>query len=335
MTNPFPTRAATRFAGWIVLAVLGYLLPGLLGGSSRIYTTLVLIAIFAMMSYGADVVLSYLGEVSLGHTLFWATGAYVTAYATAKAGWTAIPSLLLSLTLGAVLALLVGLATLRTREFVFSLVTYATAIIGSTVVSNVRIVGGSDGIPGVPLLKLPAIGGYYVARTDADLWPIAYVLLVMVIVFIARFQRSRLGVSALMTQMNADLAGAMGVDARRTRVLVFVVSAPITTMAGWLYAFQRSYVSPDLLSASFLLFMLTAVILPGRRQLLGPLVGAALITTQQQLLPLGGDLDKIVLGGVLAIVLLVSPEGFAGLRRLRQRGPAATPMSTANAVSTE
>lgn len=335
MTNPFPNRAATRVAGWIVLAVLGYLLPGLLGGSSRIYTTLVLIAIFAMMSYGADVVLSYLGEVSLGHTLFWAAGAYATAYATAKAGWSPIPSLLLSLTLGAVLALLVGLATLRTREFVFSLVTYATTIIGSTVVSNVDILGGSDGIAGVPLLKLPAIGGSYVVRTDADLWPIAYVLLVVVIVFIARFRRSRLGATALMTQMNPNLAGAMGVDARRTRVLVFVVSAPITTMAGWLYAFQRSYVSPDLLSATFLLFMLTAVILPGRRQLLGPLVGATLITTQQQLLPLGGDLDKIVLGGVLAIVLLIWPEGFAGLRRLRQRSPDATPMSTATAVSTK
>jgi branched-chain amino acid transport system permease protein len=328
---------ATRVIAWLMLAVAGYLLPSLLGGSTRIYTTCVLIAIFAMMSYGADIVLSYLGEVSLGHTLFWATGAYATAYFTVKSGWGPLPSLLVSLVLAAVLALLVGLATLRTREFVFSLVTYATAIIGLTVVSNVGVLGGSDGIVGVPLLNLPAIGGSYVARTAADIWPIAYVLLALVILFIARFRRSRLGASALMTQMNGDLATTMGVDVRLTRVLVFVVSAPISALAGWLYAFQRSYVSPDLLSSSFLLFMLTAVILPGRRQLLGPLVGAALITAQQQLASFGGDVDKIVLGGVLALVLLLSPNGFAGLGRilLRRRRSAAESMSAATAAATD
>ncbi|WIX77317.1 branched-chain amino acid ABC transporter permease [Amycolatopsis carbonis] len=327
----------TRVTGWLVLAVAGFLLPTLLGGSTRIYTTCVLVAIFAMMSYGADVVLSYLGEVSLGHTLFWAAGAYATAYFTVKSGWGPLPSLLVSLAIAALLALLVGLATLRTREFVFSLVTYATAIIGLTVVSNVGGLGGSDGIVGVPLLTLPAIGGSYVARTDVDIWPIAYVLLVVVIFFIARFRRSRLGANALMTQMNPGLATTMGVDVRRTRVLVFVVSAPISALAGWLYAFQRSYVSPDLLSASFLLFMLTAVILPGRRQLLGPLIGAALITAQQQLASFGGDVDKIVLGGVLALVLLVSPNGFAGLGRLlvRRRHPAAEASPAATAAADE
>jgi branched-chain amino acid transport system permease protein len=329
--------AALRVGGWIALAALGYFLPVLLGGSIPIYTTCVLIAIFAMMSYGADVVLSYLGEVSLGHTVFWAAGAYATAYVTVNSGWGPLPSLGISIVLATGLALVIGLATLRTREFVFSLVTYATAIIGLAVVSNTAALGGSDGIVGVPVLELPAVGGTYTARTNADLWPIAYLLLVVVIVFIARFRRSRLGQDALMTQMNGDLATATGVDVRRTRVLVFVVSAPISAIAGWLYAFQRSYVSPDLLSSSFLLFMLTAVILPGRRQLLGPLVGAALITTQQQLFSFGGDIDKIVLGGVLAVVLLVSPDGLAGLGRVlfRRSRSADAPLPTKTAIATD
>jgi branched-chain amino acid transport system permease protein len=78
-------------------------------------------------------------------------------------------------------------------------------------------------------------------------------------------------------------------------------------------------VSPDLLSPTFLLFMLTAVILPGRRLLLGPLVGAALLTSQQQLASLGGDADKIVLGGVLAAALLLSPDGLIGIWRAAVR----------------
>lgn len=308
-----PTGA--RLVMWPLALVVLYLLPEVLGGSDRIYATMVLIAIFAIMSYGIDVVLSYLGEVSLGHTLFWAGGAYVTAVFAVKYGWSPLPALVAVLVLTTAMAAVLGLATIRTREFVFSLVTYAAAIIGLTVVSNNAYLGGSDGLVGVPLLTLPAVGGEYVARTNADLWPIAFLFLVLVIGLISRFRRSRLGTTALMAQMNPALATSLGVDVRRIRVLVFVLSAPIAGLAGWLYAYQRSYVSPDLLSPYFLLFMLTAVILAGRRLLLGPLVGAAILTVQQQLFSFGGDADKIVLGGLLAAVLLLSPDGLVGLWR--------------------
>jgi branched-chain amino acid transport system permease protein len=300
---------------WPLLLVVGFLLPSLLGGSDRIYTTFVLIAIFAVMAYGIDIVISYLGEVSLGHTLFWAGGAYATAVVSVKYGWPPLAALAAALLVSTAMAVVLGLATIRTREFVFSLVTYAAAVIGLTVVSNNVFLGGSDGLVGVPLLELPALGGTYTARSDADLWPVAFVVLVLAVVLLARFRRSRLGASALMSQMNPDLATTLGVDVRRVRVLVFVLSAPVAALAGWLYAYQRSYVSPDLISPYFLLFMLTAVILPGRRLLLGPLVGAAILTTQQQLFSFGGDADKIVLGGLLAAVLLLSPDGLIGLWR--------------------
>ncbi len=301
---------------WVAALVVGFLLPSLLGGSNIIYSTFVLIAIFAVMAYGLDIVLSYLGEVSLGHTLFWAAGAYATAYFSVNSGLGPLASLLVSVGIATALALLLGVATIRTREFVFSLVTYGAAFIGLTIVANSTVLGGSDGIVGVPLLSLPAIGGQYTARTNADLWPIAFVLLVLVIALVGRFRRSRLGATALMTQMNPDLAITLGVDIRRVRVLVFVLSAPVTALAGWLYAFQRSYVSPDLLSPYFLLFMLTAVILPGRRLLLGPLIGAAILTVQQELYSFGGNGDKIVLGGILAAVLLLSPDGLVGIWRM-------------------
>src|SRR5882757_7804965 len=314
-------RGPLRWGGWLLLIAVGYLLPWILGGSDRIVTTCVLIAIFAIMSYGLDLVLSYLGEVSLGHTLLWAAGAYLTAITAVRLGWSPIPALLAALAAASALASVLGLATIRTREFVFSLVTYAAAVIGLTVVSNSAFFGGTDGLVGIPLLSLPALDGQYVARSNADFWPIAYLALVLVIALISRFRHSKLGVTALMAQMNPDLATSLGVDVRRTRVLVFVLSAPVAALAGWLYAYQRSYVSPDLLSPYFLLFMLTAVILPGRRLLLGPLVGAVLLTSQQELASLGGDADKIVLGGVLAAVLLLSPDGLAGIwRRIMRRG---------------
>ena len=80
------------------------------------------------------------------------------------------------------------------------------------------------------------------------------------------------------------------------RLLVFVVSAPISALAGWLYAYQRAYVGPDMFETYFLVLMLTAIVLVGRRLLLGPLIGTALIIVQQTFFSIGGDGDKIVLG---------------------------------------
>ena len=302
-------------AAAIVALVIGYLLPSLLGGSNKVYSVLVLIAIFAVMSYGVDVVLSYLGEMSLGHTLFWAAGAYAAAMISQKLEWPAALSFAASCAVAVVLAATIGFATIRTREFVFSLVTYASAVIGLTIVASSDFFGGSDGFYGIPPLSFWVGDGDYTVRSDADLWPLAYVLLVVVILIVWRFSRSRLGVSALMAQMNPELATSIGVSVPLTRVLVFTLSAPVSAAAGWFYAYQRSYVGPDLLSPFFLLLMLTAVILPGKRLLFGPLVGAAILTTQQQVFSFGGNVDKLVLGGVLAIVLLLSADGLVGIWR--------------------
>lgn len=303
--------------------VAAFFLPQILGGSEVVYETLVLVAIFSVMAYGADFILSYLGEVSLGHTLFWAGGAYVTALVTTEQGWGPLAALGASIVVAAVLAFLVGLFTLRTQEFVFSLVTYGSALIALTIVSNVALLGGSDGLVGIPVLELPAIGGTYQAGSALEMWPIAFGLLAIVVYFVSRFRRSTLGTRALMVQSNNNLARALGVDPGSVRLLVFTISAPVSAVAGWLYAYQRAYVSPDLFDPYFLLLMLTAVILAGRRQLLGPIVGTALIIFQQQMFSLGTHGDDLVLGAVLAVVLLVWPQGLGGLvhsmRRLVSR----------------
>lgn len=303
LSNPI-----VRVAGSLAAIVVALFLPQLFGGGNRIYTTFALIAIFAIMSYGMDIILSDLGEVSLGQTVFWAAGAYTTALLVINLQWDPILSLIAAIVVSMLIAIVLGLLTIRTREFVFSLVTYASAIIAMAVVTNVDLFGGSDGLVGMPVLQI----GPYEARSPQEFYPVALIAVVIVIYAVARFRRSRLGLTARMTHMNSELTTTMGFDVRRTRVIVFMLSAPASALAGWLYAFQRSYVGPDLLDQFFLLLMLTAVILPGKRILLGPLFATAILVVQQQHFSFGGDIDKIVLGGVLAVVLLTSKDGLAG-----------------------
>jgi branched-chain amino acid transport system permease protein len=304
-----------RIAVIVALAAVGFFLPQLLGGTSVAYSTLTTIAIFAVMCYGVDVVLSYLGEVSLGHTLFWAVGGYAAANLSVKYGLNGWSTAAATIALCVVAAAFLGAVTLRTREFVFSLVTYAAAVVAYEIAFNWDAIGGSDGIVGISALKLPFGFANYIGATQEDLWPIAFVLLLLTLAFIARFRRSRLGTAALMVQMNPPLAASLGIDPRKVRLAVFVISAPITGLAGWLYAYQRAYVGPDMFETYFLVMMLTAVVLIGRRILIGPLLGIGILIVQQNLLSLGGDWNKIILGSVLALVLIFWPTGLIGLFR--------------------
>lgn len=304
-----------RLAAIAAFVVIGFLLPRLLGGTSVAYSTLTTIAIFAVMCYGADIVLSYLGEVSLGHTVFWAIGGYAAANLSVKYGLNGWLTAVITIALCLAAAAFLGAVTLRTREFVFSLVTYAAAVVAYEIAFNWDAVGGSDGIVGIPPLKLPLLVTNFSGAMQEDLWPVAFALLLLTLAFIARFRRSRLGTTSLMVQMNPALAASLGVDPRRIRLAVFVISAPITGLAGWLYAYQRAYVGPDMFESYFLVMMLTAIVLVGRRILLGPLIGTALLIAQQNLFSLGGDWNKIVLGSVLALVLIFWPAGLVGLYR--------------------
>ena len=138
--------------------------------------------------------------------------------------------------------------------------TYAAAVVAYEIAFNWDAIGGSDGIVGISALKLPFGFATYVGGTQEELWPIAFVLLLLTLAFIARFRRSRLGTTALMVQMNPPLAASLGIDPRKVRLAVFVISAPITGLAGWLYAYQRAYVGPDMFETYFLVMMLTAVV---------------------------------------------------------------------------
>lgn len=307
------THSNKKLVALIITAVVVYLLPTVTGGSGAAYSAAVLIAIFAVMSYGLDVVVSDLGEVSLAHTVFFATGSYTTALLATHMGVGSWITLAASILMALIVAFVIGMVTLRLREFVFSLVTYAVAVVAMSIAANWSFLGGSDGIRGIPMLDLSFAGLTLTASNDRELWPYAFGMLVIVIYLIDRFRHSHLGTAAMMTHLNPRLATMTGIDPARVRLQIFLFSAPISAVAGWLYTYQRAYLSADILEIYFLILMLTAVVLFGRRQLLGPLAATAIILAQEKFLSFGGYVDKIILGSVLVVILAFFPKGLMGL----------------------
>ena len=309
--------ASASWSRWALLPTAAgvFFAPQMLGGSGSAYSAAVLIAIFAVMAYGLDIIVSDLGEVSLAHTVFFAAGSYTTALLATRAGVGAWVTLAASVAVALALAACIGLVTLRLREFVFSLVTYAVAVVAMTVAANWQFLGGSDGVRGIPLFDLSLPGLALHAKDDRTLWPYAFGLLVITLYLVDRFRHSALGAAAVMSHLNPRLATMSGIDLARVRLQVFLLSAPISAAAGWLYAYQRAYVSADLLESYFLILMLTAVVLMGRRQLLGPLAATAMVLVQEKFFSLGGYVDKILLGSVLVLILGFFPQGLSGLAK--------------------
>lgn len=296
----------------LTIAVCMLVLPAFTGPAPVLYDTLVVIAIFSVMAYGLDLVVSDLGEVSLAHPVFWAAGAYITGVLATRHGWSGWTTLALAILGAAAIAAIIGVLTVRTREFIFSLATYSATVVAVSVAANSSLLGASDGIAGIPTLELSIAGLKLAPVTNAELWPYAFVLLCVALLVVRRFRRSQLGAVAVMTSMNPELAASLGHNQRRARVQVLMLSAGITGAAGWLYAYQRSFVSPDLLSPYFLVLMLTAVVITGKRVLLGPLIGTSLILVQQNHASVGADGDAVILGAVLAFTLIAWPRGLIG-----------------------
>ncbi|MFH5924373.1 branched-chain amino acid ABC transporter permease [Roseomonas xinghualingensis] len=309
--------SALRMAAFAAAGVIVFLLPGWVGG---VYGAFAVIAIMATAAYGLDIVVSDLGEVSLAHTVFFAAGAYATGLLATRLGAGSWVTLGAALAAGTIIALALGLVTLKLREFVFSLVTYAATVVAAAVAHNWDLLGGSDGVSGIPTLDL-SIGSLQLAATnDAGLWPYAFILLLITLYAVRQFRRSRLGAMAMMVHLNPRLATMSGIDVRKVRLGVFVLSSTFSAAAGWLYAYQRAYIGPDLFETYFLVLMLTAVVLVGRRRLLAPLIGTALIVGQERFLSFGGEVNAIILGGALVVALAILPGGFdALLRRLVAR----------------
>ncbi|MBP0443810.1 branched-chain amino acid ABC transporter permease [Roseomonas sp. SSH11] len=318
-------------AAVLLAAILVFLLPGWLGG---VHGAFAVIAIMAVAAYGLDIVVSDLGEVSLAHTVFFAAGAYATGLLATRLGFGSWATLFGAIAVGTLIALALGLVTLSLREFVFSLVTYAATVVAAAIAHNWNVLGGSDGVSGIPTLDL-SLGPVRLAATnDAELWPYAFALLLIALYAIRQFRRSRLGAMAMMVHLNPRLATMSGIDVRRVRLAVFVLSAPFSAAAGWLYAYQRAYIGPDLFETYFLVLMLTAVVLVGRRRLFGPLIGTALVVGQERFLSFGGDVNAIILGGALVTALALLPGGLDGLfRRLVTRPTTPAPVPEARPLA--
>jgi branched-chain amino acid transport system permease protein len=274
---------------------------------------------FIVLATAWNILGGYAGYVNFGSGAFFAVGAY-TSVALFKAF--GAPLLLLIVAAAAVtgtLGFAVGVLTLRLRGIFFSIATVAIAVICETVVMNSSFVGGSRG------MAVLAPTTTWFASYNRLLF-VAMTALALLAVATARYiEISRIGRGLQAIRDSEPAAESVGVPTLRLKLLAASISGALMGVAGAPFALYMSFIEPT--SAFSLNYAVSALAMPiigGTASWLGPVIGALLLATTQQIVTvtISSELNVLVIGLLLVGFVVVAPQGILGLvrRRARVRG---------------
>lgn len=307
-------------AAALVLVVLALALTPFVFPGTRALNVAAKVIVFIVLAASFDLLLGYTGIVSFAHTMFFGIGAYGVAIASTRLGptWPAMAvGVVAALAVSLVLALVIGLFSLRVRAIFFAMITLAVASAFATLASQLSdFTGGEDGLtfkvpealqPPTTYVAEPFLGASIDGRF-VTYYAIFAVALVLVLALL-RIVNSPFGRVLQAIRENDFRAEAIGYRTVVYRTLASVVSALFATAAGVLLAIWLRYNGPDTtLSFEIMLDVLLIVVIGGMGTMYGAVIGSALLVLAQNYLQ---DLMKLAAGAVHDVPVLsqiVSPE---------------------------
>ena len=266
-------------------------------------TTLVLIGINVIAAVGLNLVIGMSGQFSLGHAGFMAVGAYATALIVS-----AVPnvlgfvvSLVIGMGMSGIIALLVGIPTLRLRGDYLAIATLGVAEIIRIVIINLKITRGPAGIFGIP---------------NFVNWQVVFGISVVVIALVVNFVRSTTGQAIIAVRDNEIAAASLGINTTKYKVIAFVIGAMLAALAGGLRASFIQSVSPQDYTFMQTITILIIVVLGGIGSMSGTVVTAVVLGLLDVVLQNFGPLRMVIYAVVLIVVMIFRPQGLLGTSEL-------------------
>jgi branched-chain amino acid transport system permease protein len=340
-------KSAATGAGLLVAVVFLFSLPTVL--RSEYWThVLILSTIWVIMAVSLRC-LARVGQISMGSAGFMLVGAYTSAILVMKAGFNGWLSILLGACLAALIAFGASFPFLRAKGVYFAILT----VMLSEVLRNIafywsKLTGGYQGIANIPPPEPINLGALGTISFDskANYFYLMLVIAIVCLFMMYRFERSWLGLMWSSINENDRLAGSCGVDVKRHKQLLIVVTAFFMGIAGGFYAHYMGTITPSGDPGSPFgftgsLYLIIYMMVGGEGYFGGAIVGAYLLTIVPEL---GRSLQQYIplfMGAILLLVVFVFPEGIVGLvarlfnagRRARTRPNLATSLATSVAAA--
>lgn len=297
--------------GALVVAVV---LAPLVAPNQFVIRLLVDAGIACLLVTGFNLVFGYAGQVSLGHAAFYGLGAYTTAILTTKFGWPPLAGLAAAVAVAAASACLIGAPALRLRGHYLAMATLGfNEIVVILLIEAKPLTGGSDGLGSIPAM---AIGGYRFDSHTSNYY-LVWALVLVGLLVARNLIDSRPGRAVRALHDSETAAAASAIDVSSHKIRIFVISAVYAGVAGALYAHFETFISPPSFFVAASVTLLAMVIVGGAGTLVGPLVGAILLTVGPEYLREYQDYTLVVYGALLMAAMVFVPGGAASLWRKR------------------
>ena len=276
---------------------------------------LIVIAIYAILILGLDIVVGYTGQVSLGHAGLFGIGAYAAAtlFLHFKIGiWL---GLVAGIGVTAAFGVLLAVPALRVTGPYLAMVTLAFGTIIQIFINELTpITNGPLGItlPPARVIDFSLFGmqaPWGAAGRKLEFYYLVCAALLLTILVVNRVVRSPFGRAFEALRDSPIACDCMGVSVYRYKVYAFVVSAALAGLAGALFAWSERYVAPNSYGFELTVLFLLAVTMGGRKSRAGPLIGAAIIVMMPNILA-DIELVRIMAGIIAAAAVVVGAVAF-------------------------
>lgn len=262
--------------------------------------TLIFIAINIILAVSLHLVIGITGQFSIGHAGFMAVGAYLSAIITMKFGLPFILAIIVGGLVAALAGLIVGIPSLRLKGDYLAIATLGFAEIIRIIFLNIDYVGGAAGMQVSKMTN----------------WSYTYFFMLITILVIVNFTRSRHGIAALSIREDEIASDAMGINTTYYKVAAFVIGSFFAGVAGALFAHNFYIIQPGQFGFLKSVDILILVVLGGLGSISGAIISAIFLTLVSTYLQEFPETRMIIYSLVLIIVMLYRPQGLMGTKEI-------------------
>ena len=302
----------------ILFAAIALTMPlwfPIIGGYSGLDTKIMIFCIFVV---GFDLLLGYTGYLSFGHAAFFGIAAYTTGLMFKGFSDNIIPAIIVAVIVSTSVAVVIGLLTLKRTGIYFSILTLAFGEMFHSMAMAMlqQWTGGENGLTGMPT---PMLFGTKM-QGDAVFY-FAAIMAILMFYVAKRIERSPVGLMMRAIKCNQQRLEYTGINARKYKLLTFVISAAYAALAGAMMVVYEPFVGHEFLGWHLSGEVVLMSVIGGVGTLVGPMLGAAFMLYFENVLSADiGEHWLLYLGIIFMAVVIFMPGGFMeAMSRLKAR----------------
>jgi len=255
--------------------------------------------IYALLALGFDFLAEYVGLVCLGGAFFIGSGAYVSGLLNAKMGWAPFLTIPIATVAGAAISTLVLLPCLRLRGIYFAITSFMFPLLTVNIIIALNIFGGTEGITAL--------------ATFPNIWVDQYLVLGAVIIalfVVRRLVTEDIGLILRSIKDNDQAVKASGISITSYKIKAVFIAALIGCFGGAYLSHLYGWVGISQFALDYSILPIAATVMGGMGTLVGPVIGAFILTPLSEALRGFGQMRVVVYCLILIGFIVYKPEGL-------------------------